>query len=191
MSKPWSLGFLDCAPIKFSSRSLNCFKTLCYEKLQRKCQTHLLQRRLLTHKDNNILRRTQVSLGTNHKASGSKDIQTSNASGANYFAMPDSTQEGRGFPYVTPLPSCLIPESFIGTNDFGKHLQQFNTTALMSGFHSNTNDNRAHYFALRLKENAFHFYATLSFEQQTNFWFFAGSVPTELHNQWRHFKSTS
>ena len=39
----------------------------------------------------------------------------------------------------------------------------------MSGWHSNTHDNRPHYCALRLKENALHFYTTLSFEQQTKF----------------------
>ena len=83
--------------------------------------------------------------------------------------MPGSTQGGRGFPYVTPLQSCLMPESFTGTSDFEDYLQQFNTAALLSGWHSNTHDDRPHYFALRLKEKALHFYTTLSFEQETNF----------------------
>ena len=109
------------------------------------------------------------SVGSNHQASGLTNTQNSTATGTNFFAMPGSPQGGRGFPYVTPLPSCLMPESFTGTRDFEDYLQQFNTVALLSGWHSNTHDNRPHYFALRLKENALHFYTTLSFEQQTNF----------------------
>ena len=62
-----------------------------------------------------------------------------------------------------------MPESFTGTSDFEDYLQQFNIATLLSGWRSNTHDNRPHYFALRLKENALHFYTTLSFEQQTNF----------------------
>ena len=109
------------------------------------------------------------SAGTNHQASGSTNTQTSNATGANIFAMPGSPQGGRGFSYVTPLPSCLMPESFTGTSNFEDYLQQFNTAALLSGWNSNTHDNRPQYFALRLKDNALHFYTTLPFEQQTNF----------------------
>ena len=109
------------------------------------------------------------SVGSNHQASELTNTQNSTTTGANFFAMPGSPQEGRGFPYVTPLPSCLMPESFTGTSDFEEYLQQFNTAALLSGWHSNTHDNRPHYFALRLKENALHFYTTLLFEQQTNF----------------------
>ena len=106
-------------------------------------------------------------VGSNHQASGLTNTQNSSATGANFFAMPGSPQGG--FPYVTPLPSCLMPESFTGTSDFEYYLQQFNTAAFLSGWHSNTHDNRPHYFALRLKENALHFYITLSFEQQKNF----------------------
>ena len=62
-----------------------------------------------------------------------------------------------------------MPQSFTGPCDFEDFLQQFNTTALLSRWHSNTHDNRPHYFPLRLKENALHFYTTLSFEQQTIF----------------------
>ena len=109
------------------------------------------------------------SVGSNHQASGLLNTQNSTATGANFFAMPGSPQGGRGVPYVTPLPSCLMPQSFMGTSHFEDYLQQFNTAVLLSGWHSNTHDNRPHYFALRLKENALHFYTTLSFEQQTNF----------------------
>ena len=108
------------------------------------------------------------SVGSNHQASGLTNTQNSTATGANFFAMPGSPQGGRGFPHVTPLPSCLMLESFTGTTDFEDYLQQFNTAALLSGWHSNTHDNRPHYFARLLKENALHFYTTLSFEQQTN-----------------------
>ena len=109
------------------------------------------------------------SAGTNHQASGSTNTQNSNATGAQFFAMLGSPQGGRGFLSVVPLPSCLMPESFTGTSDFEDYLQQFKTAAFLSGWHSNTHDNRPHYFALRLKENALHFYTALSFEQQTNF----------------------
>ena len=74
-----------------------------------------------------------------------------------------------GAPSVTPLPSCLMPESFTGSGDFEDYLQQFNTAALLSGWFSLTQDNRRHYFALRLRGNALHFYTTLSAAQQTDF----------------------
>ena len=74
-----------------------------------------------------------------------------------------------GAPFVTPLPSCLMPESFTGSGDFEDYLQQFNTAALLSGWFSPTHDNRPHYFALRLRGNALHFYTTLSAAQQTDF----------------------
>ena len=62
-----------------------------------------------------------------------------------------------------------MPESFTGTSDFGEYLQQLNTAAFSSEWHSNTHDNRLHYFGHRLKENSLSFYTTLSFEQPTNF----------------------
>ena len=109
------------------------------------------------------------SAGTKHQSSASTNMKNSNAMGANFFAMLGSPQGGRGFPYVTPLSWCLIPEYFTGTSGFEDYLQRFNTAALLSGWHSNTHDNRPHYFAPRLKESALHFFTTLSFEQQTNF----------------------
>ena len=33
--------------------------------------------------------------------------------------------------FATPLPSCLMPESFTGYGDFEDYLQQFNTAALL------------------------------------------------------------
>ena len=74
-----------------------------------------------------------------------------------------------GAPSVTPLPSRLMPESFTGSGDFEDYLQQFNTAALLSGWFSPSDDNRPHYFALRLRGNALHFYTTLSAAQQTDF----------------------
>ena len=71
--------------------------------------------------------------------------------------------------FVTPLPSCLTPESFTGSGDFEDYLQQFNTAALLSGWFSPSDDNRPHYFALRLPGNALHFYTTLSAAQQLDF----------------------
>ena len=62
-----------------------------------------------------------------------------------------------------------MPESFTGSGDFEDYLQQFNTAAFMSGWYSTTHDNRPHYFALRLRQNALHFFTTLSVAQQTDF----------------------
>ena len=74
-----------------------------------------------------------------------------------------------GVPFVTPLPSCLMPESFIGSGDFEDYLQQINTAALLSGSFSPSHCNRPHYFALRLRGNALHFHTTLAAAQQTDF----------------------
>ena len=82
------------------------------------------------------------------------------------FATPFGTG---GAPFVTPLPSCLMPESFTGCGDFEDYLQQFNTAAFFSGWFSPSHDNRPHCFALRLLGNALHFYTTLSAAQQTDF----------------------
>ena len=88
---------------------------------------------------------------------------------ASFFTLPGGRQTPTGVPYIAPLPSCLMPESFTGKGDFEDYLQQFNTAALLSGWYSNAHDNRPHYFALRLRKNALHFYTTLSPSQQTNF----------------------
>ena len=118
----------------------------------------------------NVPQGQQNSQSNNGSANGRSNASgPSNMSGANFFAMPGTPQGGRGFPLATPLPSCLLPESFTGIGDFEDYLQQFNTAAFLSGWHTTDRDNRPHYFALRLKENALHFYTTLSLEQQTNF----------------------
>lgn len=67
------------------------------------------------------------------------------------------------------LPSCLMPESFTGENDFEDYLQQFLTAARLSGWQTPAGDNRPYYFALRLKGNALHFYTTLTTAQQHDF----------------------
>ena len=85
------------------------------------------------------------------------------------FAMPGSPQRGRSLRYVTPLASCLMPESFTVTIGFKNYLQQFNIAALLSRWHSNSHYSRPHYFALGRKENALHFYTKLSFKRQANF----------------------
>ena len=82
------------------------------------------------------------------------------------FSTPIGTT---GAPHSTPLPSCLMPESFTGSGDFEEYFQQFNTAAFLSGWYSTTHDNRPHYFALRLRQNALHFFTTLSVAQQTDF----------------------
>ena len=60
-------------------------------------------------------------------------------------------------------------ENFIGSGDFEEHLQQFNTAALLYGWFSSSHDNKPHHFAFQLRENAPHFYTTLSAAQQTDF----------------------
>ena len=62
-----------------------------------------------------------------------------------------------------------MPESFTGSGDFEDYPQQFNTAASLSGWYSTTHDIRHHYFALRLRQNALHFFTTLSVAQQTDF----------------------
>ena len=79
-------------------------------------------------------------------------------------AVP-TAQLGPGGFYLNPpstLPSCLIPDSYTGLGDFEDYLQQFNTAAIVSGWHFSRHDNRPQYFALRLTDNALHFYITLS-----------------------------
>ena len=83
-----------------------------------------------------------------------------------------TAQMGPGGFYLNPtstLPSCLMSDSFTGSGDFEDYLQQFNTAAMLSGWHSSRHDNRPQYFALRLRDNALHFYTTLSPEQQNDF----------------------
>ena len=82
------------------------------------------------------------------------------------FSTPIGTT---GAPHPTPLPSCLMLESFTGSGDFEDYLQQFNTAAFLSGWYSITHDNRPQYSALRLRRNALHFFTTLSVAQQTDF----------------------
>ena len=48
-------------------------------------------------------------------------------------------------------------------------MQQFTTTARLSGWQTATTDNRPYYFALRLKGNGLRFYTTLTAEKQQNF----------------------
>ena len=67
------------------------------------------------------------------------------------------------------VPSCLMPESFNGSGDFEQNLQQCNTAAMLAGWLSPRQDHRPQYFALRLRDNALHFYTTLSPEQQADY----------------------
>ena len=81
-----------------------------------------------------------------------------------FSGMPD----GRPSTAVT-LPSRLMPESFNRSGDFEDYLQQFNTAAMLAGWLSPRHDLRPQYFELRLRDNALHFYTTLSPEQQANY----------------------
>ena len=62
-----------------------------------------------------------------------------------------------------------MPEVFTGEGDFEEYFQQFIIAARLSGWQTATTDNRLHYFALRLKGNALHFYTTLTVAQQQDF----------------------
>ena len=62
-----------------------------------------------------------------------------------------------------------MPEAFTGEGDSEDYLQYFTTAARLSGGQTATTDNRPYYFAFRLRENALHFYTTLTVAQQQNF----------------------
>ena len=63
-----------------------------------------------------------------------------------------------------------MPEPFNGSGVFEDYLGQFNTAAYLSGWYRPCSyDYRPQYFALRLKSTAFHFYSTLSEDQQNDF----------------------
>ena len=70
---------------------------------------------------------------------------------------------------IAALPLCLVPEAFTGEGDFEDYLQLFKTAARLSGCQTAFNNNRPHYFALKLKGNALHFYTILTIAQQQNF----------------------
>ena len=67
------------------------------------------------------------------------------------------------------LPSCLMPESFNGSGDFDDNLQQFNTTAMLADWLPPRHCHQPQHFAHRLRDNALHFYTTLSPEQQADY----------------------
>ena len=106
-----------------------------------------------------------------HGASGSASAGPRFSTLLGNGAVP-TAQTGLGGFYLYPpstLPSCLMPDSFTGSGDFEDYLQQFNTAAMLWGWHSSRHDHRPQYFALRLRDNALHFYTTLSPEQQNDF----------------------
>ena len=85
-------------------------------------------------------------------------------------AFPPSSGMPGGPPSTeVTLPSCLMTESFNGSSDFEDYLQQFNTAAMLAGWLSPRHNHRPQYFALRLRDNALHFYTTLSPEQQDDY----------------------
>ena len=109
---------------------------------------------------------------TTTTSAGTTTTMTTGTSSSGFppATTPFSTPIGTtGAPHSTPLPSCLMSESFTGSGDFEDYLQQFNTAAFLSGWYSTTHDNRPEYFALRLRQNALHFFTTSSVAQQTDF----------------------
>ena len=106
-----------------------------------------------------------------HGAGGSASAEPHFSTLLGNGAAP-TAQMGPGCFYLNPpstRPSCLMPDSFTGSRDFEDYLQQFNTATMLSGWHSSRHDNRPQNFALRLRDNALHFYTTLSPEQQNDF----------------------
>ena len=83
------------------------------------------------------------------------------STGAAAPGTPFATPFGPGgVPFVTVLPSCLMPESLTGSEDFEDYPQQFNNAALLSGWFSPAHSIKSQYFTLRLRVIAFHFYTT-------------------------------
>ena len=115
------------------------------------------------------------------KASSTPGNPAAQAGGSSASGGHFSTIFGGGPSFVPPvatpvtglsqsLPACLMPEPFNGSGDFEDYLGQFNTAAYLSGWYRPCSyDYRPHYFALRLKGNALHFYSTLSEDHQDDF----------------------
>ena len=55
-------------------------------------------------------------------------------------AAPGTSAAATGAVF-SALPSCLMPEAFTGEGDFEDYLQQFTTTAAISGWQTATTDN--------------------------------------------------
>ena len=120
-----------------------------------------------------------VSTASASAGSAGPGVSTTTTTSAGITPTMTTRTSSSGFPPATiPLStpigttgalSCLISQSFAGSGDFEDYLQQFNTAALLSGWYSKTHDSRLHYFALRLRQNALHFFTTLSVKQQTDF----------------------
>ena len=68
-----------------------------------------------------------------------------------------------------------MAETFTGMPDLDDYMQKISTADLLSGRHLTGHDNRLQNVALRLKENAWHLYITLSTKQQTDFNLFTQS----------------
>ena len=98
--------------------------------------------------------------GAGGSASAGPHFSTLSGNGA----VPTAQRGPGGFYLNLPstLLSCLMPDSFTGSGDFEDYLQQFNTAAMLSGWHSYRHDNRPQYFALRLRDNALHFYTIVT-----------------------------
>ena len=100
-------------------------------------------------------------------SSRSTTANTTTTPTASFFDYPGTSSPPPSTPNIAPLPSCLMPDTFMTKGDLEDYLQQFNTAAFLSGWYSTAHDNSPNYFALRLRGNALHFYATLSAAQQT------------------------
>ena len=96
-------------------------------------------------------------------ATGFSTICPTVTSFATFSGMPG------GPPSATiTLPLCLMPDSFNGSGDLEDCLQKFNRAAMLAGRLSPRHNHRPQHFALRLRDNALHFYTTLSPEQQAH-----------------------
>ena len=83
-------------------------------------------------------------------------------------AAPSTSRAAIGAVFAAH-PSCLMPETFTSEGDFEDYSQQVTTAARLSGWQTFTIHNGTYYFAIRLKGNALHFFATVTVVQQQSF----------------------
>ena len=124
-------------------------------------------------RDADASRRSRITNSNDHQSTPGVDAR--HGAGGSFSAGPlfstllgngtvPTAQMGTGGFYLNPpstLSSSLTPNSFIGSGYVEDYLQQLNTAAKLLGWHSSRHDNRPQYFALRLRDNAIHFYTTL------------------------------
>ena len=152
--------------------------------------------------DADASRRSRITNSNDHQSTPGVDARPGaggSASAGPHFSTllgngsVPTAQMGTGGFYLNPpstLPSCLTPNSFTGSGYFEKYLQQFNFAAMLLGWHSSRHDNRPQYFALRLRDNALHFWNHIVTPPRKRFWTPCRRFQTKLRNKCGLFEST-